>query len=140
MESVPEVMLTVSVSGDTVQVQAAVTRVRRLSVIGTSLPPGASVMVGVATMSPFSQVPTGSASGGSVGVCFFFLRFGLSVGTVGAWVAALSPGSALVLVVAPAVVAWGSSSDDASLEPPRRRARPATRSTATPSTTRRRNQ
>jgi hypothetical protein len=120
-----------------------------LSVIGTSLPPGASVMVGVATMSPFSHVPLGSASGGSVGVCSFFLRFGSSVdpsvGVVaGSSAGAVSPGSVasvgVVLVVAPAVVAWGSSSEDASLDPPRSRARPATSSTATLSTTSRRNQ
>ena len=140
MSSLPEVMLTVRVSGDTVQVHAAVTRVRRLRVIGTSLPPGASVMVGVATTSAFSQVPTGSASGGSVGVGLFLRRFGVSVGTAGASVASVSPGVAVVLVVAPAVVACGSASDEASLDEPSSRARPATSSTATPSTTRRRNQ
>ena len=85
---------------------------------------------GVATMSLLTQGPVGSASGGSVGVCFF-LRFFFAGSVV-----VLSVGE--IDVVAPAVVAWSPLGSDPSLEPPRTRANPATSASARPSSTRRR--
>src|SRR6478735_11709960 len=124
-------MLTVIVSGDACQVQASVTTVRRLIVIGTSAPPAADVRAGVATMSDSVHGPVGSArtgSGGAVSTARFlpFLPF---LPAPGASAVGPAVGAAVVVVLAPAWVAFASSLPSA--EPPRTRASTTTSSTGT---------
>src|SRR6478609_6983738 len=131
-------MLTVIVSGDACQVQASVTTVRRLIVIGTSAPPAAVVRAGVATMSDSVHGPVGSArtgSGGAVSTGRFFLPF-LPFLPAGASAVGPAVGAAVVVVLAPACVALASSLPSA--EPPRTRASTTTSSTGTTNTMRRR--
>src|SRR6478735_10600609 len=125
-------MLTVIVSGDACQVQASVTTVRRLIVIGTSAPPAAVVRAGVATMSDSVHGPVGSArtgSGGAVSTAGFFLPFLPFLPAPGASAVGPAVGAAVGVVLAPAWVAFASSLPSA--EPPRTRASTTTSSTGT---------
>ena len=134
-------MLTVIVSGDACQVQASVTTVRRLIVIGTSAPPAADVRAGVATMSDSVHGPVGSArtgSGGAVSTVAFFLLFLPFLPPVGTSAVGPAVGAAVVAVVAPACVAVAVDWSLPSAEPPSTRASTTTSSSGTTSTTRRR--
>src|SRR4051812_35633855 len=100
-------MVTVIVSGEACHVQASVTTVRRVTVMGTSAPPAADVRAGVATMSDSVHGPVGSArtgSGGAVSTVLFlfFLPFLPAPGATSAVGPAVG---AVVAVVAPACVA-----------------------------------
>ena len=135
MSSLPDVIFTVRDSGDTRQVHASDSIVRRPTTIRTELPAIAFGTSGVTAMSSSAQVPVGSASTGSSGLSSFFpLSFlGSLVSVTPGGGSKVGVGSAAACTAFPP-----SGEEEPSLPPTRTRAMPKTSRSAVPSTRSRR--